>query len=175
MNAPASTRTPLAPTRRDRRMYALMNRAEAAPLYATAARRRAWVAAHAALTAGYVAALSATVVGDRVWPAFVLLGLLLPWCVAMGVVNAATRGLFELRARMLDERQRAERDRALAAGHRWTAAVLAGLAAAAVLTDRLGGAGFGNVLFPVALGVFAVHMTAPRWIACLRVQDEPAE
>ncbi|WP_175411696.1 hypothetical protein [Streptomyces sp. TRM64462] len=167
-----STRTTTA-TRHDRRMYALMNRPEGAPLHATAARRRAWVAAHVLLTAGYLAALLATFLGDALWPLFALLALLPPWAVAMGVINGATRGLFELRAHMLDERQRAERDRARALGHRFTGGALLGFAVATGLANRLGGVEFADVLFPVLLTAFAVHSMMPRWIACLRVQDEP--
>ncbi|MFJ8594345.1 hypothetical protein [Streptomyces sp. NPDC093598] len=40
--------------------------------------------------------------------------LLVPWTVATGVINGATRGLLELRERVLDERQSAERGRVLA-------------------------------------------------------------
>lgn len=46
-----------------------------------------------------------------------LLGVLLPRCVATGVINSATRELLELRGRVLDERQLAERDRVLARAH----------------------------------------------------------
>ncbi|MCH0539299.1 hypothetical protein I3F58_06940 [Streptomyces sp. MUM 203J] len=164
-----------AATRHDRRMYALMNRAEGASLHATAARRRAWVAAHVVLTGGYLAALLATVRGDALWPAFVLLGLLAPWCLAMGVINGATRGLFELRAHMLDERQRAERDRARALGHRFTGGALLGFAVATGAANWLGGVEFSDVLFPVSLTAFAVHAMMPRWIACLRVEDAPED
>ncbi|MGB8942332.1 MAG: hypothetical protein WCD21_19130, partial [Streptomyces sp.] len=51
----------------DRRMFALMNRREAAPMYATAVRRRIAVGAHIALTVASVAAWLLTVVGDQRW------------------------------------------------------------------------------------------------------------
>ena len=67
--------------------------------------------------------------------AWLLLALLLPWCVATGAINAATRGLLELRRRALDERQRAERSEVLARAHRITTALLLATAAAAGAYD----------------------------------------
>ncbi|MFG3495306.1 hypothetical protein [Streptomyces sp. NPDC047928] len=179
MTTPTPTTGAGTATRYDRRMYAIMNRGEAASLHATAGRRRAWVVAHTVLTAAFVAAWLGTVLGAEpggpVWTAVALLAVLVPWCVAMGVINGATRGLFELRGRMLDERQLAERDRSLALAHRITSGTLLAAAAAAGLANWLGGVRFPDLLFPVLLTALVVHRMMPRWIACLRVQDEPGE
>ncbi|MFE9554043.1 hypothetical protein ACFYMW_16410 [Streptomyces sp. NPDC006692] len=158
-------------TRYDRRMYAIMNRREAAPLYATAGRRRLVVAVHIALTAAFVAAWLGALVGGSLVAAWLLLGLLLPWCVATGAINAATRGLLELRRRALDERQRAERDAVIARAHRLTTGLLL-VAAAAVGAYTLAGGSAASLAFPVLLAVFVAHWLTPHWVAGLRVQDE---
>ncbi|MGW0530729.1 hypothetical protein [Streptomyces sp. NPDC003032] len=158
-------------TNYDRWMYRLMNRREAAPFHATAARRRGWVVTHIALTAVSVAAWLATVVGDQRWATFTMLGLLLPWCFATGVINSSTRGLLELRVRALDERQRAERSRVAALAQRvmlWVllaATVGAGVAA-------LAGVEVEGALFPVLFTVFVVHWLTPLWVAGLTARDE---
>ncbi|MFE6159212.1 hypothetical protein ACFQ7F_09875 [Streptomyces sp. NPDC056486] len=158
----------------DRRMLALMNRREAAPMYATAARRRYAVGAHIALTAASVAAWLLTVVGEQRWAMWTMLALLLPWCVATGVINAATRGLLELRERVLDERQRAERVRVAARARQmmlWlllAAAVVAGFAAYQGWDTE-------GLLFPVLFTAFVVHWLMPLWVAGLAVRDEPAD
>ncbi|GAA4904142.1 hypothetical protein ACFPM3_29470 [Streptomyces coeruleoprunus] len=167
-------------TRYDRHMFALMNRREGRPLYATAARRRTLVVAHIGLTAVAATAWLAMVVGEVFWATFVMLGVLLPWVVVTGGINAATRGLLELRGRMLDERQLAERDRVRALAHRITTWLL-GLGTAAFgavlwLTDvRADGA----VVFSVLFTALVVQWLMPLWVAGLRVQDElvdePAE
>ncbi|MBM7169294.1 hypothetical protein JQK87_12870 [Streptomyces sp. G44] len=159
-------------TNYDRRMYRLMNRREAAPFHATAARRRAWVVAHILLTAVSVVAWLCAVVGDQRWATWTMLGLLLPWCFATGVINSSTRGLLELRVRALDERQRAERVRVAALAQRamlWVllaATVGAGVAA-------LAGAEVEGLVFPVLFGVFVVHWLMPLWMAGLTARDEP--
>ncbi|MBW5420939.1 hypothetical protein GKQ77_05050 [Streptomyces sp. BG9H] len=156
----------------DRRMYRLMNRREAAPLHATAARRRAVVCAHIALTGVSVAAWLCTVVGDRRWALFAMLGLLLPWCFATGVINSSTRGLLELRVRALDERQRAEKNRVAALAHRamlWVLlAATVGSGAAALADVEIKG-----LVFPVLFTVFVVHWLMPLWVAGLTARDEP--
>ncbi|MEI5102081.1 hypothetical protein RB200_30655 [Streptomyces sp. PmtG] len=161
-------------TAHDRRMHALMNRAEGAPLYRTAARRRAAVCAHIALTAGAVAAWLGLVVGDEAWSGYVMFGLMFPWCVATGVINGATRGLLELRPRALDERQRAERDRVRARAHQ----IMTWLLLAAVVGT--GVAGFAGVdvkalVFQVMFCAFVTHWLMPLWVAGLSARDEPAD
>ncbi|MER5259898.1 MULTISPECIES: hypothetical protein [unclassified Streptomyces] len=158
----------------DRRMYALMNRREGAPMYATAVRRRIAVGAHIALTVASVTAWLLTVVGDQRWAMWTMLGLLLPWCVATGVINGATRGLLELRERVLDERQRAERVRVAARARQvmqWL------LLAAAVGTGFAAYQGWDTegLLFPVLFTAFVVHWLMPLWVAGLAAQDDPAD
>ncbi|MGA4840076.1 hypothetical protein [Streptomyces sp. G45] len=158
----------------DRRMRALMNRTEGHPLHRTAARRRAAVCAHIALTAGSVAAWLGLVLGERAWWGYVLLGLLLPWCVATGVINGATRGLLELRTRALDERQRAERNRVRARAHQLMTWLLL---AAAVGTGVAGisGTEVRALVFPVVLCALVAHWLMPLWVAGLSARDEPAD
>ncbi|GAA2440636.1 hypothetical protein ACFPFX_06440 [Streptomyces mauvecolor] len=160
-------------TRYDRWMQQTMNRREAAPLYATAGRRRVLVAVHIALTAVFVAAFLASVLDDSVVAVCLLLALLLPWCVATGAINASTRGLLELRRRALDERQRAERSEVLARAHRITTALLFLAAVAVGGYGMAGGALGGTTVFRVLLGVLVVHWLMPMWVAGLRAQDEP--
>ncbi|MFE2036370.1 hypothetical protein ACFXBB_24670 [Streptomyces scopuliridis] len=162
-------------TKYDRRMYEVMNRRDARPLHATTARRRAVVCSHIALTAIGAAAPVTTALTEWKWPLFVLLGALLPWCLATGVINSATRGLLELRGRALDERQLAERDRVLARAHRVTtllllAGVLGAFAAGEIVDVRMG-----VLLAPVLFGVLVVHALMPLWVAGLTVRDEPDE
>ncbi|MGW7274239.1 hypothetical protein ACWGH5_27380 [Streptomyces sp. NPDC054864] len=169
------TRTEARPmTGYDRRMLALMNRREGAPMYATAARRRLVVCAHIALTVASIATWLLSAVGDQRWATWTMLGLALPWCVATGAINASTRGLLELRERALDERQRAERVRVAARARQlmlWlllAAAVAAGFAAHKGWDTE-------DLLFPALFTVFVVHWLMPLWVAGLAVQDEPAD
>lgn len=156
----------------DRRMYALMNRPEGVPVHRTAARRRAVVGAHMALTVVSVAAWLATVVGQVSWAAWVMAALILPWCLATGIINGATRGLLELRPRALDERQRAERDRVRARAHQimtWLLlAVVVGTGVAG-----LAGVDVRTLVFQSAFGVLVVHWLMPLWVAGFTAQDEP--
>ncbi|MFJ9028485.1 hypothetical protein ACIRQP_08155 [Streptomyces sp. NPDC102274] len=160
-------------TKHDRRMYALMNRREARPLYATVARRRAVVCAHIALTAVGVSGWIVLVFAGRVWPVFVVFGVLLPWCVATGVINGATRGLLELRGRALDERQLRERDRVLARAHRMTTLLLLAAAVGIGFLGWLGDVRMEALVTPVLVGVLVPHWLMPLWVAGLTVQNEP--
>ncbi|QES43412.1 hypothetical protein DEJ49_22625 [Streptomyces venezuelae] len=158
----------------DRRMYAIMNRREGAALHATAARRRAVVGTHIVLTAAGIACWLYSVLGDDRWATFGLIGVLLPWCVATGVINGATRGLLELRVHALDERQRAEKDRVAARAQHvmmWL------LLAAAVGTGLAGFAGveIEGLIFPVLFSVFVVHWLMPLWLAGLMAADDLPE
>uniref|UniRef100_A0AAU2V3C5 Uncharacterized protein n=1 Tax=Streptomyces sp. NBC_00003 TaxID=2903608 RepID=A0AAU2V3C5_9ACTN len=159
-------------TRYDRRMQEIMNRREAAPLYATARRRRLVVAVHIALTIAFEAAWLGSLVGNSLVATWLLLALLLPWCIATSAINASTRGLLELRRRALDERQRAERDAVVARAHRLTTWLLFA-AAAAVGAYTLSGGSAASLAFPVLLSVFVAHWLTPLWVAGLRAQDEP--
>ncbi|GHC69627.1 hypothetical protein [Streptomyces flavofungini] len=156
----------------DQRMFALMNRREGVPLYRTAGRRRAVVGVHVVLTAAFVAAWLGTVVGELAWTGWAMLGLLLPWCVATGAINGATRGLLELRPRALDERQRAERDRVRAKAHQ----IMGWVLLAAVLVTGI--AGFSGLaakalVFQVAVCALVLHWLLPLWVAGLAARDEP--
>ncbi|MER6994530.1 hypothetical protein [Streptomyces sp. NPDC000410] len=160
------------PTRFDRRMYEVMNRREAAALHATAGRRRAFVAAHIVLTAAAVAAWLGTVLGDQLWWLFVMLGTIPPWVFVMGVLNGATRGLLELRTRILDERQIAERAAVLARAHKLTTWLFFGATAGAGAAAWFGDMNGEVMLFSVLFVVLVVHWLMPAWVAGLRVQDE---
>ncbi|MEU3372494.1 hypothetical protein ABZ734_18750 [Streptomyces sp. NPDC006660] len=153
-------------------MHKTMNRREYEGLYATAARRRVLFGAHLAMTAAYVTAGLAAVLVPSATALWVMLVLLVPWCVAMGAINTATRGLLELRRRALDERQRAERSEVMARAHRVTTVLLVATAAAAVVYGNAGG-DLAPVTLPVLVGALVTHWLMPRWVALLRVQDEP--
>ncbi|MEU7075530.1 hypothetical protein AB0B30_36820 [Streptomyces narbonensis] len=159
-------------TRYDRRMYAVMNDRRAAAVYATPGRRRLLVGAHFALTAVGVGAWIGTVFGSRFASAVMVAAVLLPWVLLTGMLNGSTRGLLELRGRMLDERQLVERDRVRALAHRITLWLLVaaafGAGAYSVLTD----APLRAAVTPVLAVVLAAHWLMPLWVAGLRVQDE---
>ncbi|MFC9649343.1 MULTISPECIES: hypothetical protein [unclassified Streptomyces] len=162
-------------TKYDRRMYTVMNRREGRPFYATAARRRAIVCAHIALTVAGVAGWTLMVFADRMWSIFVLLGALLPWCVATGLINGATRGLLELRGRALDERQLRERDTVLARAHRLTSLLLLAAAVGIGFLGWLGEVRVEALVTPVLIAVLVPHWLMPLWVAGLTVRDEPDE
>ncbi|WUT32743.1 hypothetical protein OG392_00825 [Streptomyces sp. NBC_00691] len=162
-------------TRYDRHMYALMNDRRAAAVHATTTRRRFAVTAHVALTAVGVGAWIGTVFGPGWGPALVVAGALLPWVLLTGVLNGSTRGLLELRGRMLDERQLAERDRVRALAHRITLWLLVAAAIGAGAYSTLADAPLRAAVTPVLVGVLAAHWMMPLWVAALRVQDEPTD
>lgn len=169
------TTTPM--TRYDRAMLRLMNDRRARPMYATATRRRLVVAAHLALTA-VIAALLAYFCAASVpplWPAVLAAVLLVPWMVATGAINAATRGLLELRARALDERQLTERSRVLALAHRAMTVLLALTAAGLLIAGATADAVPEAAVVPVLVAALTAHWLMPLWIAGLRAQDEPAD
>lgn len=164
-------------TRYDRRMVNLMNDRRARPLYATATRRRLAVAAHVALTAALGALMAYLYLGEPepTWTIAVMAVLFLPWMVATGAINAATRGLLELRERLLDERQSSERRLALARAHRATTLFLAAAAAALLIAGAANGDAPRAYAAPVLIAVLVAHWLMPLWVAGLMVQDEPAE
>ncbi|MFC0601150.1 hypothetical protein [Streptomyces palmae] len=172
-----TTSQPQGLTRYDRRMIAIMNNRAGRQLYATRGRRRAIVAVHVALTAGMVAVVAGgpRLIGGR-WQMLAAVAVLLPlWCVAMGMINGATRGLLELRDHALDERQLAERDRVFRRAHRVVTAALL----AALIGMEIGGwseAPWLEVpLRDALMVVLAMHWLMPAWAAGLMVQDEPAD
>ncbi|WP_049578039.1 hypothetical protein [Streptomyces sp. SBT349] len=161
------------PTRYDRAMLDVMNREEPRSWHARRGQRRVWTVAHMALTVATPAAFP--LAGEN---AVLLIALVVPlvlaWCVCTGVLNSSTRGLLELRARVLDERQLAERGRVHTVAHRaqtgLMAAGLGGLGLAHLVTD--GGV---DPLAPAAVlvGLLLTHWLLPLWTAALRAQDEP--
>ncbi|MER6109015.1 hypothetical protein [Streptomyces hirsutus] len=169
------TTTPL--TRYDHGMLRLMNDRRGWPLYATAARRRLVVAAHLLLTAaiGGLMASSYLAEGEPIWPLVVMVVLLLPWAVATGAINAATRGLLELRERALDERQSAERTRVQARAHRAMTLLLAATTAILLAVGAADGNAPTAYAAPVLIAVLVAHWLMPLWVAGLMAQDEPAE
>ncbi|MFF3757513.1 hypothetical protein [Streptomyces sp. NPDC002185] len=159
-------------TRYDRRMYAVMNDRRAAAAYATAPRRRLLVGAHIALTAIGVGAWIATVFGPGYGQLVLVVAVLLPWMVLTGMLNGSTRGLLELRGRMLDERQLIERDRVRALAHRITLWLLVAVAGAVGVYGVVADVPLRAAVPPVLVGVLAVHWMMPLWVAGLRVQDD---
>ncbi|MFI6011997.1 hypothetical protein ACIBAG_24810 [Streptomyces sp. NPDC051243] len=164
-------------TRYDRSMLRLMNDRRGWPLHATAARRRSVVAAHVVLTVAIVALVGHFCLSraEPTWAAVVALVLTLPWMVATGVINSATRGLLELRERALDERQLAERSRVLARAHRLMTALLAGAVVGLLAVGAAGGDALRAYAAPTLAAVLVVHWLMPLWVAGLTAEDEPAD
>ncbi|MEU4199562.1 hypothetical protein AB0B79_34090 [Streptomyces sp. NPDC039022] len=163
-------------TRYDERMYAIMNCREGAPLHATAGRRRAAVAFHVLLTGVILAAEFTGFATATPWLVVLAAPLLvLPWCMATGVLNAAIRGLLDLRPHVLDERQLAERDRVRATANRLTTYVLGCGVAGGIVVGELGGLTVGGAVLPVLISAFVVHWLMPLWVAGMTAQDEPAD
>ncbi|GAA2451912.1 hypothetical protein [Streptomyces macrosporus] len=162
-------------TRYDQRMLRLMNDPRHQGVHATRARRRGLVAVHVALTAAWLTALLS--LSDHGLPALAVLAVVTAaWCVVTGMLNLATRGLLELRARVLDERQLAERGRAFVLAHRTFLA----LQLAALLWVFLAhGDGDGQVSVRTLTGtvvvLLATHWLLPLWSAALLTRDAPAE
>ncbi|GGZ42034.1 hypothetical protein [Streptomyces bluensis] len=161
----------------DRSMLKLMNDPAGRPLYATAARRRVVVAVHVALTVAIEALMAYFTLAkaEPLWPAIATAVLLLPWMVATGAINGATRGLLELRERALDERQSAERRRVLAVSHRVMTLLLASAAAVLLIVGGADGDALRAYVAPVLIAVLVTHWLMPLWVAGLMAQDEPAE
>ncbi|MDX3224341.1 hypothetical protein [Streptomyces sp. ME19-01-6] len=164
-------------TRYDQRMVRLMNDPRGRSLCATAARRRLAVAAHITLTAAFGALMTHFYLAESepMWVVVVMAALLLPWMVATGAINAATRGLLELRERALDERQTAERSRVLARAHRMMTLLLATAAAGLLIAGAAGGDAPKAYVAPVLIAALVSHWLMPLWVAGLMAQDEPAE
>jgi hypothetical protein len=164
-------------TRYDRNMLRLMNDRRGQGWYATAARRRLAVAAHITLTVAIGALMTHFFLaeGEPLWPVAAMAVLLLPWMVATGVINGATRGLLELREHVLDERQSAERSRVLARAHRMTTLLLAVAAVALLITGGVDGNAPKAYAAPLLIAVLVVHWVMPLWVAGLRAEDDPAD
>ncbi|MFI1332168.1 hypothetical protein ACH4U7_18890 [Streptomyces sp. NPDC020845] len=163
-------------TNYDRRMVRLMNNTQGRPLYATAARRRLVVAVHITLTAAFGALMIHLYLAEPepMWT-IVVMAVLLPWMIATGVINAATRGLLELRERALDERQSAERSRVLARAHRVMTLLLVTAAAGLLMAGAASGDAPKAYVAPVLIAALVAHWLMPLWVAGLMAQDEPAD
>ncbi|WP_328768739.1 hypothetical protein [Streptomyces sp. NBC_00286] len=164
-------------TRYDGSMLRIMNDRRAQALYATAARRRLTVAVHITLTVA-IGGLNAHMFlakGEPLWAVAAMAVLLLPWMVATGAINGATRGLLELREHVLDERQSAERNRVLARSHRMTTLLLAAAATALLITGGVNGDAPKAYAAPLLIAVLVVNWIMPLWVAGLTAKDEPAE
>ena len=164
-------------TRYDRSMLRLMNDRRGRPLYATATRRRLVVAAHVTLTVAIVALIGYFCLAraEPVWPAAVAAVLMLPWMMATGVINGATRGLLELREHALDERQSAEHMRVVTRAHRLMTWLLAGSVVGLLAAGTADGAALRVYAAPVLAVVLVAHWLMPLWVAGLTAQDEPSE
>ncbi|AZM46719.1 hypothetical protein DMB38_13685 [Streptomyces sp. WAC 06738] len=160
----------------DRAMFRIMNDPAARPVFATAGRRRAAVGAHVALTGATLACLTLLYRLDDAWLIAPLAALLPLWVIATGVLNGGTRGLLELRTRMLDERQLADRDRAGAVAHRAATVLLAVAAGMFVLAEAVGADGLPAVpaVWVLVYAVVVVWLM-PLWVAGLQARDEPAD
>lgn len=169
------TTTPM--TRYDRSMLRLMNNPQGRPLYATAVRRRLAVTAHLVLTMAIGGLMTYFFLanGQPFWAFAVVAALLLPWMVATGAINAATRGLLELRERALDERQSAERARVRARAQKAMTVLLAATAAGLLTAGAADGHPPTAPAAAVLFAVLVVHWLMPLWVAGLMAQDEPAE
>ncbi len=161
------------PTRYDQAMLRTMNRDEARHWHASRGQRRVWTVAHIVLTAA-TPAVFPLAGSNNVLLIAVLVPPVLFWCVCTGVLNGSTRGLLELRARALDERQLAERGRVHTIAHRTQLGLLlCALAGLAVTAGPAGADVDPRVLVAVLLGLLLTHWLLPLWTAALRAPDEP--
>ncbi|NLU66871.1 hypothetical protein [Streptomyces sp. HNM0574] len=162
------------PTRYDRWMFGTMNDPRVTKVHATRGRRRALVVAHIALTAVMVTGFVALFVTEGRWWLAALLAPMVAWIPVTGVLNASTRGLLELRSRMLDERQLAERGEVYTRAHRLTLRGML-LALAGLWAAGLAGLTADGMLAPLGAAAFALlvlHWLAPLWIAALRAAPD---
>ncbi|MBC9726314.1 hypothetical protein [Streptomyces sp. TRM68367] len=159
----------------DQAMLRVMNDRRGQPLYATAARRRLAVAAHIVLTVAFGALVTHLYLSDALWTIAVMAVLLLPWMVATGVINGAARGLLDLRERVLDERQVADRRRVLARAHRTTTLLLVTAAVTLLTVGAINEDAPRPYAAPLLIAVLVVHWLMPVWVAGLTAKDEPAE
>lgn len=101
---------------------------------------------------------------EQMWTVVVMAVLMLPWMVATGAVNGATRGPLELRERALDERQSAERSRVLARAHRIAILLLVLAAAGLLAASAAEGDAPRAYASPVLMAVLVVHWLMPLWV-----------
>lgn len=165
------------PSRYDSWAFRRMNDERLGRLHATRARRRWAVVAHLALTAAATTGVVLLLLTGQLWWTALLFGALALWVPATGLLNSITRGLLELRAAMLDERQLAERGVVFTLAHRATLLVM-GAAVVAFLLLPAAGTGLDELGTPLAvtgLAVAEIHWLLPLWIAALRTPDAPPD
>ncbi|WP_369209144.1 hypothetical protein [Streptomyces sp. PU-14G] len=177
MTATRTNATRTNATRYDAWMLKTMNDARTKRYHATRRARRRIVVAHIGVTAvGAAGMVTPLAVASR-WPLVALVAALVVWIPLMGLLNSMTRGLLELRPRVLDERQLAERGTVHALAYRISSSVMAA-ALLSFYVAWLTGAGVDALAVPLAtagFGVLVLHWLLPHWIAALRVQDEPED
>jgi hypothetical protein len=152
-----------------------MNDARTKRYHATRAARRRIVVAHVIATAVGLAGLAGAYASESPWPLAALLVALFAWLPLTGFLNSMTRGLLELRVRLLDERQVAERATVHATAYRITSSVMT-VALMGFYAAWLVDVPMADLAVPLAatgLVVWALHRLLPLWTAALRVQDEP--
>ncbi|GAA2633369.1 hypothetical protein [Streptomyces axinellae] len=164
-------------TRYDTWSFRTMNDPRIKRYHATRAARRGIVATHAVVTAVALAGMTAGCATGRTWLLAVPLVALLVWIPATGLLNSMTRGLLELRARVLDERQLAERGIVYSRAHRATSGLMAAALLGFFVTTSTGDdpRDLSVPLAVTAVFLAVLHHLLPLWIAALRVQDEPLD
>ncbi|MGI5349341.1 hypothetical protein ACQEU8_14245 [Streptomyces sp. CA-250714] len=164
-------------TRHDKWLLKTMNDPRTKRYHATRAARLRIVVAHMVTTAVGLAGMVGAYAWAAAWPLAALLVALVVWVPLTGLLNSMTRGLLELRVRVLDERQVAERGEVHARAYRinsWVmTAALLGFYIAWLADSSM--AGLAVPLAATGLVVWALHRLLPLWIAALRVQDEPED
>jgi hypothetical protein len=112
---------------------------------------------------------------EQWWLVVPMAALMLPWMFLTGVINSATRGLLELRARALDERQRTDRARVQAVAHRAMTVLLLAVVAVLLCAGAARGAALTAYAAPVLIAVLVTHWLMPLWVAGLTARDEPED
>ncbi|MDJ1135954.1 hypothetical protein [Streptomyces iconiensis] len=177
MNANATRYDKADRGRYDKWTFKTMNDQRTKGYHATRAARRRIVAAHLTTTALGLAAVIGAYAASRPWLLAVLVAAMMVWTPLTGLLNSMTRGLLELRTRLLDERQLAERGTVHTFAHRITGWALTA-ALFAFLVASLAGASLASLTVPLAatgLALLVVQRLLPLWIAAVRVADEPED
>lgn len=147
------------------------------PLQASRARRRLLVAVHVLLTAAFTAGFVVTNVTDQLWWLAPTLLCMVVWIPLMGMLNIANRCLFQVRDRMLDERQLAERG----TGYRWAYRLSIPLMFAAYVVFNVAairGISLDAMALPIAVTAVALMellWMLPTWFTAFFSPNEPLE
>lgn len=147
------------------------------PLQASRTRRRMLVAVHVLLTAAVTGGLTAASVANQPWWILPALLCLLAWVPVMGMLNIANRCLFQVRDRMLDERQLAERGMGYTWAYRLSVPLM--LVAYAVFNvAAIAGASLDDMVVPIAVTAVALMellWMLPTWFTAFLTPDEPVD